>query len=733
MNMAQKRKSDFIDPDYTSFTHNIKDIKKPKFKEDENINIEKIVVIIKREFQRELSEKEEEVLKIENSIAEAKKMLQRVRYAVVKSYYTKLNNQLSEGEIKAVEEYEKMSFPNGIIDEKRQMPIHPSLKKLIGKKPIDYNEILCARPMRKAAQTAISNINEKCIKQKVSKSNITTSVVMPNKTSEDKIPRYISPIKQNVEIPKLNSSRGKNHSKHLIVVGNTSIYIGDEKSKDAVTHKWLVFLRTKTSVPIEDIVQKVRFYLHPSYRPNDVIDVTSPPFQLTRRGWGEFPIRLMVHFYKHVQQKPVQIIHSIVLDKECTRHQIMGAETILEMWINNSLLHTVNSNLLTQKDESKSNNFCHQKHEDDYLKHPKVMVRKELEFNNVVSEDIIESKILNEHKIESLHIIQSQNGTFIDDHDYFVKPVPLELQMKEESEIKPIKLYQNEILVEFQKLNPSSTSEAVKFLLKKLPLINPRVTDSTFKSNFPFAMESKMKWKQMSTIKQKTKQWFRAKLIRQMLEQHSSLKNDIWSTREIAAFARCHGYDENPVTTVCNVYNPHQNLRNIVQHEINKEKYPHRSMTASLELKKWLNSHQRLLIPTNIIEDDIEIVDSFEDSYVTKTTNKTEMKSNVMSLNKNILLESKFVTAVCAEIDIQLKPEELIPGILHKTSNLMLITATKCFLEDLLRRALADRYSSSRETSNLLVIPKNIQNALQTRQEFDFLTNFNLAGLHKKF
>lgn len=46
--MAQKRKSDFIDPDYTSFTQNLKDIKKPRaVKEDEIKNIEKIVVIIK--------------------------------------------------------------------------------------------------------------------------------------------------------------------------------------------------------------------------------------------------------------------------------------------------------------------------------------------------------------------------------------------------------------------------------------------------------------------------------------------------------------------------------------------------------------------------------------------------------------------------------------------------------------------------------------------------------------
>lgn len=45
--MAQKRKSDFIDPDYTSFTQNLNDIKKPKVKEDDIKNIEKIVVIIK--------------------------------------------------------------------------------------------------------------------------------------------------------------------------------------------------------------------------------------------------------------------------------------------------------------------------------------------------------------------------------------------------------------------------------------------------------------------------------------------------------------------------------------------------------------------------------------------------------------------------------------------------------------------------------------------------------------
>jgi YEATS domain-contaning protein 2 len=71
----------------------------------------------------------------------------------------------------------------------------------------------------------------------------------------------------------MNTARGRNQHKHLIAVGNTSKYIGDEKSADGVTHKWLVYIRTKTEVPIEKIINKVRFFLHPSYQPNDVVEV----------------------------------------------------------------------------------------------------------------------------------------------------------------------------------------------------------------------------------------------------------------------------------------------------------------------------------------------------------------------------------------------------------------------------------------------------------------------------
>lgn len=77
----------------------------------------------------------------------------------------------------------------------------------------------------------------------------------------------------------------------------------------------------------------MRFQLHHSYRPNDIVDVHSPPFQLTRRGWGEFPMRIQLYFQEHLQQKPVQLMHNIVLDKTMCGLHTMGGETTVEVWL----------------------------------------------------------------------------------------------------------------------------------------------------------------------------------------------------------------------------------------------------------------------------------------------------------------------------------------------------------------------------------------------------------------
>lgn len=116
---------------------------------------EAVCRIIEREFQRELTSKEQELHEINKRIDEAKQLLAKVRYVVVHNYYNRKNLLRTEEEIAAVQKSQQESMTNyPPPGDKPQMPIHPSLKKLLGKRPIDYDEILKSRPTRKAARNA---------------------------------------------------------------------------------------------------------------------------------------------------------------------------------------------------------------------------------------------------------------------------------------------------------------------------------------------------------------------------------------------------------------------------------------------------------------------------------------------------------------------------------------------------------------------------------------------------
>lgn len=115
--------------------------------------LDKIKMIIKREFLKEINAKEEEINLIDHKLTQTKRLLQRVRYAVAMSYYTKKNLVHSANELKC-----ENSASEGIGIIGQQTAIHPSLKKLLGKKPVDYGEILKSRSPRNAAKTARSTL-----------------------------------------------------------------------------------------------------------------------------------------------------------------------------------------------------------------------------------------------------------------------------------------------------------------------------------------------------------------------------------------------------------------------------------------------------------------------------------------------------------------------------------------------------------------------------------------------
>ncbi|KAJ1723087.1 YEATS domain-containing protein 2 [Coemansia erecta] len=94
------------------------------------------------------------------------------------------------------------------------------------------------------------------------------------------------------------------------VVGNTAERVTD----GAYTHRWTVYVRGRAGdASPAQYVRRVRVFLHPSYRPDDIVDLHPPLFELTRRGWGEFPVRLQV-FFADRRNKPVDLVHMLRLD-----------------------------------------------------------------------------------------------------------------------------------------------------------------------------------------------------------------------------------------------------------------------------------------------------------------------------------------------------------------------------------------------------------------------------------
>lgn len=124
----------------------------------------------------------------------------------------------------------------------------------------------------------------------------------------------------------------KSNVRKTVVVGNTSTFVPDEQRDESAnyTHKWMVYIRGPKEEPVLDWVKKVRIVLHESYHPNDKVEILHPPFQLERRGYGEFPIDIYLFFFdKHF--KPIKITHQLVLDKGTSNRTINGPETRVEI------------------------------------------------------------------------------------------------------------------------------------------------------------------------------------------------------------------------------------------------------------------------------------------------------------------------------------------------------------------------------------------------------------------
>ncbi|XP_065495895.1 YEATS domain-containing protein 2 isoform X5 [Caloenas nicobarica] len=316
------------DPDYEeiTITHPNKRHKAAE-QSARDVAVQKIETIIKEQFAVEMKSKEHEIEVIDQRLIEARRMMDKLRACIVANYYA------SAGLLKAGEG--TRSCDATILN-------HPSIKKFL------ESPSRSSSPANQGSDTPSANHSESdSLSQHndflLDKDNgnldaderLTNSLDQRQSRNTGRDSSGVSssqkPGQRNAGLS--NDETSRLYVKKTIVVGNVSKYIPPDKREenDQSTHKWMVYVRGSRREPsINHFVKKVWFFLHPSYKPNDLVEVREPPFHLTRRGWGEFPVRVQIHF-KDSQNKRIDIIHNLKLDRTYTGLQTLGAETVVDV------------------------------------------------------------------------------------------------------------------------------------------------------------------------------------------------------------------------------------------------------------------------------------------------------------------------------------------------------------------------------------------------------------------
>ncbi|ESN96962.1 hypothetical protein HELRODRAFT_178766 [Helobdella robusta] len=84
-------------------------------------------------------------------------------------------------------------------------------------------------------------------------------------------------------------------------------------TKEGHTHDWIVYVRTDQN----QFVEKVEFNLHPSFKKPKRV-VASAPFQLLENGYGEFNMKIVVHFKVNNHREKVPYEYYLFLSSEPT-------------------------------------------------------------------------------------------------------------------------------------------------------------------------------------------------------------------------------------------------------------------------------------------------------------------------------------------------------------------------------------------------------------------------------
>uniref|UniRef100_A0A6Q2XXX9 YEATS domain-containing protein 2 n=1 Tax=Esox lucius TaxID=8010 RepID=A0A6Q2XXX9_ESOLU len=300
-----KRKIEDKDPDYEDISQ-VQENKRHKVVEQNarEATVQKIEVIIKNQFSLEMKNKEHEIEVIGQRLNEARRMMDKLRACIVANYYANAG-------MPKIQEASK-SDP-AVLN-------HPAIRRFLespSRSSSPLNQGSDAHSLGPSEAESLSQQGEgpdKDLEGAWREDGGRQERRPGRNTGKDTFGVPSSVVgEQRVTYHTTSDQASRLYIKKTIVVGNVSKYIPPDKREenDQSTHKWMVYVRGSRREPsIDHFVKKVWFFLHPSYKPNDLVEVSEPPFHLTRRGWGEFPVRIQIHF-KDPRNKRIDIIHHL--------------------------------------------------------------------------------------------------------------------------------------------------------------------------------------------------------------------------------------------------------------------------------------------------------------------------------------------------------------------------------------------------------------------------------------
>jgi len=124
-----------------------------------------------------------------------------------------------------------------------------------------------------------------------------------------------------------------------ISIGNTHEILLFNREEAPVRHKWTFFVRVlgqsqcphATRTLTSWYIEQVEIFLHPTFSPSHII-LRNDPFEITRVGWGTFPITGRIFFASRFNKPPMAFQHSLSFERD-------GSATTLSVSFDKSQIH----------------------------------------------------------------------------------------------------------------------------------------------------------------------------------------------------------------------------------------------------------------------------------------------------------------------------------------------------------------------------------------------------------